>query len=76
MGGDETGVGAAHQKGVALPVELDQGPEFRFNFVQPYRRDVAPGSYVVGVDGQGEGGGHGICCITSGLKVRQLWING
>ena len=53
VGGDESGVGAAHEKGVALPLEVHSGPEGFFHLVKPNRRDVAPGSYVVGVDGDG-----------------------
>ena len=68
VGCDEAGVGAAHEEGVALPPEVDPGAEPGFDLVQPHGRDVAPGSYVVGVDGDGEGGGHGFCvlCLVVG----------
>ena len=51
VGCDKPGVGAAHEEGIALPLELHPRPESLFDLVQPHRRDVAPRSYVVGVDG-------------------------
>ena len=69
VGCDEAGVGATHEEGVALPLEVYPGPEFRFDLVQPHRRDVAPGSYIVGVDCDGEGGGHGFIGVRSGCRA-------